>query len=568
MCDDLPVNSSERAAFSGRFSVVSRSRRARAREAPQRSPWLWALAALAWLMASPRAALAINQPDGTPIPATMGLQSIFGARGDGVDAMRDAAVTPERFVPGCRLTFTLVSRGPALFRNAFGWYNVTGRAPTEDDLHVLLPCDAAAGAVVTLDLTREPAYRGGEIGFFLRTPEDGDTQRCAGGDCCARTGRAGRTYYSERRFNPDSVESGGTGYVHLLTYDSRSTRDAFYFAWEDLFRGGDNNFTDFVAQVSNLVCSGGGSACDTGMRGVCGQGVQQCRAGRLECVGVTRAGAERCDGLDNDCNGAVDEGEGLCPVGRVCDRGVCVPPCLERECFVGFRCSDRGTCVEDACAMVTCATGQRCEAGRCVGACENIRCPSGQACRAGRCVNACEGVTCDMDQVCSNGACVPRCQCRRCGAGETCATDGRCVATDCATVTCAAGLVCAMGRCVDACEGAVCPRGERCAMGACVADERPDASASGDAAAPTGPDSGAMDASSASDSGLMDASSDARNPRFFDMGGRGCQCRAGVAAGANDANRTNTAASWAIALCTVALSLSRRRKVTSRRASS
>jgi hypothetical protein len=494
---------------------------------------LWCVA----LLLAPRTSGAINQPDGTPIPATSGLQSIFSGRMDPVDASRDAAVTPERFVPGCRLTFTLVSRGPALFRNTFGWYNVTGRAPAEDDLHALLPCDAPSGATVTLDLTREPAYRGGEIGFFLRTPEDGDTQRCAGGDCCARVGRPGRTYYSERRFNPDSVEAGGSGYIHLLTYDSRATRDAFYFAWEDLFRGGDNNFTDFVALVSNLVCAGGGGPCDTGMRGVCGAGIQQCRGGRLECVATTRAGPERCDGLDNDCNGSTDEGDGLCPAGRVCDRGVCVPPCLERECFVGYRCSERGTCVEDACVGVTCPSGQRCEGGRCVGACDGIRCPSGQACRAGRCVDACEGVTCDMDQVCVAGACTPRCQCRRCGASETCRADGRCIANDCAMISCGAGQVCSGGTCRDACDGAMCPRGERCAGGACVPEGRDaggvaEAGASVDAA--TAMDAGA-DAPETADAGGMDATADARMTRFLDNGGRGCQCRAGAAGGAGGA---------------------------------
>lgn len=496
-------------------------------------------------------ASAINQPDGTPIPQTPGLQSIFTDRADSVDASRDASLTPERFVPGCRLTFTLVSRGPALFRNAFGWYNATGSPPAEADLHVLLPCDAAAGAVVNLDLSREPAYRGGEIGFFLRTPEDGSTGTCAGGDCCARAGRAGRTYYSERRFNPDSIEAGGTGYVHLLTYDSRSTRDAFYFAWEDLFRGGDNNFTDFVAQVGNIVCSGAGAACDTGMRGACAQGTQQCRAGALQCVPSNTTSAERCDGVDNDCNGMVDDGMNLCARGEVCDRGVCVPPCLERACFVGFQCTERGTCVEDACVGVTCAEGQRCEAGRCVGACDGITCPSGQSCRAGRCVDACADVTCDSDQVCQGGTCVPRCQCRRCGASETCQSDGRCVPTACAMVECPAGQVCAMGACVDACTGVQCPRGERCAMGACVADERPDGAVGDASAADSG--ANAMDGSGAVDAGgAMDAAADARTPVYYD-GNRGCACRT-----AAPVRSDRPAFTWAIAAALAGARLARR----------
>jgi hypothetical protein len=514
--------------------------------------WLCSLLIVLCCALLPTKARAINQPDGTSIPQTSVLQQMFTARGDSVDAMRDAALVPERFVPGCRLTFTLVSRGPALFRNAFGWYNVTGSAPTEADLHVLLPCDAAAGATVTLDLSREPAYRGGEIAFFLKTPEDGATQTCAGGDCCARTGRSGgHTYYSERRFNPDSVEAGGSGYIHLLTYDSRSTRDAFYFAWEDLFRGGDNNFTDFVAMVSNIVCSGAGASCDTGMRGACAQGAQQCRAGSLACVAVNTAGAERCDGVDNDCNGLVDDGMNLCARGEVCDRGVCVPPCLERECFVGFRCTDRGTCVEEACVGMSCAEGQRCEAGRCVGACDGIICPAGQSCRVGRCIDACAGVTCDSDQVCSAGTCVPKCQCRRCGMGESCQSDGRCVASACSGVMCPAGQVCAMGACVDACAGARCPRGETCVMGACVAEARPDGGNAMDASAS---DSGAAFDAGAFDAGASsDAAGDARSRTFAD-GGRGCACRAGAS---SDGDPRGGAA---IALFGVALAVARRRR--------
>jgi hypothetical protein len=416
-------------------------------------------------------ALALNQPDGSPIPsAASSLPMLFAGRGEMIDAARDAATMPERFVPGCRLTFTLVTRGPAMFRNSFGWYNVTGRAPTEAELHALIPCDSPQGFVANLDLSREPAYAGGEIGFFLRTPEDGDTGRCLANDCCASPMRAGgRTYFSERRFNPDSVAAGGSGYVHMITYDSRATRDAFYFAWEDLFRGGDNNFTDFVALVSNIVCSGAGGACDTGMRGACAQGTLQCRAGSLVCVPSVRAGPERCDGLDNDCNGMDDDGMGLCTGAEVCDRGVCVPPCVERACFAGFRCSDRGTCVEDACVNVMCMSGQRCVGGRCVGACEGIRCPADQQCRAGRCVNPCEGVMCDADQVCVAGTCIPRCQCRRCNATETCQADGRCVSRDCAAVMCAAGQRCVMGVCQDVCVGVQCPNDQRCQRGQCVA---------------------------------------------------------------------------------------------------
>ena len=49
-------------------------------------------------------------------------------------------------------------------------------------------------------------------------------------------------------------------------------------------------------------------ACNTGMPGVCTDGLETCQAGVLDCVQEVMASAEACDGLDNDCNGQVDDG--------------------------------------------------------------------------------------------------------------------------------------------------------------------------------------------------------------------------------------------------------------------
>ncbi len=413
-------------------------------------------------------ALAVTQPDGTVIPTQNDLQRLFTSRADPINALSDAAITPETFQPGCRLTFTLISRGGAGFQNAFGWYNVTGAAPASSDLHVLIPCGARPGFVAPLDLRSEPAYRGGAIGFFMRTPQAHGVvpADCTGGDCCATVSHPGYTYYSERTFNPDNTSANP--YIHLLVYDSRAMASAFYFAWEDLFGGGDNEFTDFVALVGNIACTGAGASCDTGMQGACGVGSMQCRAGRLQCVVVTQPSPERCDGIDNDCNGMTDEGAGLCSVGSVCDRGVCVQSCVEGACFPGSTCSPAGLCVESTCVGVTCPSGQHCVGAHCVDPCNGVRCPGDQLCRVGRCLDGCTGVTCDAEEVCVAGACQARCPCHTCAAGQTCGSDGRCTDTACATVTCQPGLRCVGGLCVDACVSAICPVGQHCAAGACV----------------------------------------------------------------------------------------------------
>ena len=53
---------------------------------------------------------------------------------------------------------------------------------------------------------------------------------------------------------------------------------------------------------------GGGVTCSTGKPGVCSPGTTACTAGALACDQNVQPSAEVCDGLDNNCNGAVDEG--------------------------------------------------------------------------------------------------------------------------------------------------------------------------------------------------------------------------------------------------------------------
>src|SRR5690606_10128540 len=69
---------------------------------------------------------------------------------------------------------------------------------------------------------------------------------------------------------------------------------------------------------------GGGGACATGQAGVCASGTFFCQNGGLTCQANQSPGAEVCNGLDDDCDGAVDEGNpgggASCSTGNL---GVC-----------------------------------------------------------------------------------------------------------------------------------------------------------------------------------------------------------------------------------------------------
>ncbi len=86
---------------------------------------------------------------------------------------------------------------------------------------------------------------------------------------------------------------------------------------------GFDNDCDLATDENN---PGGGGACNTGLVGVCQAGTQQCSAGALSCVQNIAVSAETCDGLDNDCDTGVDEGNpgggGACNTGMP---GACGP---------------------------------------------------------------------------------------------------------------------------------------------------------------------------------------------------------------------------------------------------
>ncbi len=490
------------------YSLVPRRRAVRAA--------LSLFLSLAALAGVTPASAAVEQLDGTDLPVRVSaternlvtsrgfpedavtLDGLFMYRGEDIDPVADASTEPGVFSPLCGFTGELVLRGGGC-KVAFGWYNATatGTRPPDNQIYELIPDDPSEAfdcedddfcPLATMmmlsqqgqhdwtprqfsaaDIREDPRYQGGLVGFALI----GKT-----GTYCTQT------KFSQRELNTVCTEcTPSAPWVTTLIYTSTASPDAFYVAFEDLpvtaadwqaNVGGyenDGDFNDFVYYITGVTCQGGGQVCDTGLQGACAIGRTGCATdGDPECLPVLEPGEqmERCDNIDNDCDGEVDNGEGLCKEDLVCNRGACVPYCGRGEivCNAGQVCEE-GLCVEEACMGVACEGGQVCIGGNCVGGCDGVTCPANQECQLGRCVDLCAQITCEDGAVCERGICQSNCGCRTCPAGKTCAGDGRCVDEGCQDKTCPDGQLCVGGSCADACAGAVCPGNAPCVNGVC-----------------------------------------------------------------------------------------------------
>ena len=412
------------------------------------------------------------------------------------------------------------------------------------------------------DISKDPNYKGGYVGFAFI----GDPQKCP------------QNKYSMYEHNQRN--SSGTPWVTTLIYHSTVDPGGFYMAFEDLPMSADGLEDRGRRQIrrrrrlQRLRVLRLGS--DLRGRQSC-RATPGCKAPAPSATPIARAkarppvcrpviqkGPEICDNVDNDCDGVIDNGDGLCTGDKpICFQGQCVGTCNngEFQCPIGLSCDDFGHCADPVCASVNCMPGTACRAGKCVDPCDGVTCPYPQACQLGQCVDPCAGVTCPADRVCEKGLCLSKCDCRGCDTGLTCAADGRCIDTACANKMCETGTVCRMGACVDPCDGVTCPNGGVCSQGTCSAPMGNTGTGATGTGAGTSVDFGGG-SSTGLDFGGSSNGTGAGTVRTVpgrntaDVTAKGCGCRVG-----GDTDPTSTKLAWLGALLGLGLVLNRRRSL-------
>ena len=219
-----------------------------------------------------------------------------------------------------------------------------------------------------------------------------------------------------------------------------------------------DNFVGWTTGEGSFLCKecvvGETQSCNTGLSGICTEGVQICDdTGRWGgCVQNKQPSEEICDGIDNNCDDSTDEGvDSLCNDGNPCTDDTCggqqgcqytnnADPCDD-----GFFCTESDICSGGSCGgqAKSCDDGVGCtddncdEANdQCINTADNANCDDGQwcngaetcdpvnDCQSGTAPDCSDGIAC-TDDSCDevNDQCINTANNAKCGDDNTCTDD-------------------------------------------------------------------------------------------------------------------------------------------------
>ena len=212
---------------------------------------------------------------------------------------------------------------------AADWESVIGSVPPECQAGETRVCGTNVGACQTgtETCTAGNTWSGVCEGEIVPAAEvcDGEDNDCDGEIDNMSTPQwcrdeDGDGYYSEDDFLMECADPGDPDWFACsgsLGMDCDDYNSDIHQGAPEVCDGLDNNCDGEIDEGN----PDGGGICTTGQAGVCSEGTEVCSEGAISCVPNVEAQPEICDGLDNDCDGAYDED--LAPVLNNNQEGVC-----------------------------------------------------------------------------------------------------------------------------------------------------------------------------------------------------------------------------------------------------